>query len=158
MANIGFIGTGIMGAPMAENLQTAGHSLYFSEHYKPAPAHLVAAGGTVCADPAAVAAEAEIIITMVPDTPQVEAIAAEVEIRHPLVGSNTHLMEVDEAADCVAIFVAIALVLVSSHVSVQPQPNLQQGTRRLLAVADQHEVPVALGRYSRRNGACEQEG
>jgi 2-hydroxy-3-oxopropionate reductase len=34
MANIGFIGTGIMGLPMAENLQKAGHQLFFSELYK----------------------------------------------------------------------------------------------------------------------------
>ena len=37
MANIGFIGTGIMGLPMAQNLQKAGHHLFFSELYKKTP-------------------------------------------------------------------------------------------------------------------------
>lgn len=70
---IGFIGTGIMGKPMAQNLQKAGHTLYFSEHYKPAPADLLGDHGIALATPKAVAQEAEVIITMVPDTPQVEA-------------------------------------------------------------------------------------
>ena len=44
MAKIGFIGTGIMGHPLALNLQKAGHSLYLSAHPDAAPAVLVAAG------------------------------------------------------------------------------------------------------------------
>lgn len=39
--NIGFIGTGIMGKPMAYNLQQAGHTLYFSAHFEPAPQNLL---------------------------------------------------------------------------------------------------------------------
>lgn len=74
MANIGFIGTGIMGAPMAQNLQKTGHTLYFSEHYKPAPAELLGDTGIACATPAAVAEQTEFIITMVPDTPHVEEV------------------------------------------------------------------------------------
>lgn len=74
MADIGFIGTGIMGTPMAQNLQNAGHTVYFSEHYKPAPAELLGSNGKACATPAAVAEQAEFIITMLPDTPQVETV------------------------------------------------------------------------------------
>ncbi len=55
MANIGFIGTGIMGKPMAKNLQDAGYSLYFSEHYESAPAELLGDNGFSCPTPAAVA-------------------------------------------------------------------------------------------------------
>lgn len=72
MKNIGFIGTGIMGKPMAKNLQDAGYTLYFSEHFEPAPAELLGEKGFACPTPAAVAEAAEVIITMVPDTPQVE--------------------------------------------------------------------------------------
>ncbi|MCO7597533.1 NAD(P)-binding domain-containing protein, partial [Pseudomonas guariconensis] len=71
MAKIGFIGTGIMGKPMAQNLQKAGHELFVSTHHDPAPADLVA---TALPTPQAVAQEAEFIIVMVPDTPQVEAV------------------------------------------------------------------------------------
>ena len=44
MAKIGFIGTGIMGKPMAQNLQKAGHSLFLSTHHDAAPADLLEAG------------------------------------------------------------------------------------------------------------------
>ncbi|WP_213574194.1 2-hydroxy-3-oxopropionate reductase [Stutzerimonas kunmingensis] len=72
MAKIGFIGTGIMGKPMASNLQNAGHQLFLSEHHDKAPADLVQAGAIALATPREVAQEAEFIIVMVPDTPQVE--------------------------------------------------------------------------------------
>ncbi|WP_339906175.1 2-hydroxy-3-oxopropionate reductase [Pseudomonas guineae] len=72
MAKIGFIGTGIMGKPMAQNLQKAGHTLFLSEHHDKAPADLVAEGAIALASPREVAQEAEFIIIMVPDTPQVE--------------------------------------------------------------------------------------
>lgn len=71
MANIGFIGTGIMGKPMAKNLQEAGYTLYFSEHYEPAPAELLGEKGLTCPTPAAVAEACDIVVIMVPDTPHV---------------------------------------------------------------------------------------
>ncbi|MFI8479214.1 2-hydroxy-3-oxopropionate reductase [Pseudomonas sp. NPDC078700] len=72
MAKIGFLGTGIMGKPMAENLQKAGHQLFISTHHDQAPADLVAAGAIALANPKEVAQESEFIIVMVPDTPHVE--------------------------------------------------------------------------------------
>ncbi|MDD2055523.1 2-hydroxy-3-oxopropionate reductase [Pseudomonas putida] len=72
MAKIGFIGTGIMGHPMASNLQKAGHSLFLSSQRDAPPADLIAAGGIALANPKEVAQEAEFIIIMVPDTPHVE--------------------------------------------------------------------------------------
>lgn len=51
MAKIGFIGTGIMGHPMAANLQKAGHNLLLSEHHGKAPADLIAAGAVALASP-----------------------------------------------------------------------------------------------------------
>jgi 2-hydroxy-3-oxopropionate reductase len=72
MAKIGFIGTGIMGKPMAQNLQKAGHTLFFSEHFDKAPVDLLGDNGIGLANPREVAQEAEFIIIVVPDTPQVE--------------------------------------------------------------------------------------
>jgi 2-hydroxy-3-oxopropionate reductase len=72
MAKIGFIGTGIMGLPMAQNLQNAGHSLFVSTHHDAAPVALLEAGAVGLANPKEVAQEAEFIIVMVPDTPHVE--------------------------------------------------------------------------------------
>jgi len=74
MSKIGFIGTGIMGQPMAHNLQKGDHELFFSEHHKPAPVELLGANGKACPTPKAVAQAAEFIILMVPDTPQVEEV------------------------------------------------------------------------------------
>ena len=74
MAKIGFIGTGIMGSPMASNLQKAGHSLFLSTHRGAAPSDLLSAGAIALASPKEVAQEAEFIIIMVPDTPQVDEV------------------------------------------------------------------------------------
>ncbi len=69
MANLGFIGLGIMGAPMAGHLIAAGHHVTTSTHHKPAPADLT--GLASVATPKAVAEASEIIFLMLPDTPQV---------------------------------------------------------------------------------------
>jgi 2-hydroxy-3-oxopropionate reductase len=76
MASIGFIGLGIMGAPMAAHLQAGGHEL-FVYFRKTAPAGLVEAGASVCASGAEVARRADVIITMLPDTPDVERVLFE---------------------------------------------------------------------------------
>ena len=72
MANIGFIGLGIMGAPMAGHLLTGGHKVFTAVHKKPASEALVAQGIVVKASGKEVAEASDIVITMVPDTPQVE--------------------------------------------------------------------------------------
>jgi 2-hydroxy-3-oxopropionate reductase len=71
MTDIGFIGLGVMGQPMAANLLAAGHNLYLRSAH-PVPDSLLKAGGRACASSREVAQKSEIIITMVPDTPQVE--------------------------------------------------------------------------------------
>ncbi|MGM3274617.1 2-hydroxy-3-oxopropionate reductase [Ralstonia sp. 24A2] len=71
--NLGFIGLGIMGAPMAGHLRAAGHTLFVHD-VNPAPATLVEAGVTVCTSAEEVAKRADIIFVMVPDTPHVEAV------------------------------------------------------------------------------------
>ena len=71
MANIGFIGLGIMGAPMAGHLLKGGHTVYTFTHGD-TPKTLIEAGARACASGAEVARNADIIITMVPDTPHVE--------------------------------------------------------------------------------------
>ncbi|HEV7618815.1 MAG TPA: 2-hydroxy-3-oxopropionate reductase [Burkholderiaceae bacterium] len=73
MEKIGFIGLGIMGAPMAAHLQAAGYKLYLHDVKNP-PSALIEGGATVCTSGAEVAKRAEIIIVMVPDTPHVEAV------------------------------------------------------------------------------------
>nr|WP_163501511.1 2-hydroxy-3-oxopropionate reductase [Halomonas socia] len=74
MSKIGFIGLGIMGRPMAGHLLDAGHQIVSVEHTSPLPQELADKGATVAANPKAVAEQAEVIITMVPDTPDVELV------------------------------------------------------------------------------------
>ncbi len=73
MSTLGFIGLGIMGAPMAGHLIAAGHTVYL--HTRSAvPEALVGAGGIACASSTEVAQKADIIFLMLPDTPDVEAV------------------------------------------------------------------------------------
>ncbi|HST76056.1 MAG TPA: 2-hydroxy-3-oxopropionate reductase [Acetobacteraceae bacterium] len=69
---IGFVGLGIMGRPMALNLKKAGHTLIVPE--RKSLADDIRAAAEVVADPRAVAAKAEVVILMVPDTPDVEQV------------------------------------------------------------------------------------
>jgi 2-hydroxy-3-oxopropionate reductase len=73
MSEIGFIGLGIMGRPMAGHLQKAGHRL-FVHTLGPMPSELIEAGATACRSAKAVAQASEIVILMVPDTPDVAAV------------------------------------------------------------------------------------
>jgi 2-hydroxy-3-oxopropionate reductase len=73
MANVGFIGLGIMGTPMAGNLIKGGHRLFLYSIPR-VPSALVDAGGIACSSSKEVAQKGDIIITMVPDTPHVEAV------------------------------------------------------------------------------------
>jgi 2-hydroxy-3-oxopropionate reductase len=70
---IGFIGLGVMGRPMAGHLLAAGHDL-FVHRVKAESQHLVDGGATACSSAAEVAREADVVILMVPDTPDVEAV------------------------------------------------------------------------------------
>ncbi|HEY2970652.1 MAG TPA: 2-hydroxy-3-oxopropionate reductase [Casimicrobiaceae bacterium] len=71
MANVGFIGLGIMGAPMAGHLMKGGHKVFLHSHGG-VPTTLTDAGGIACANGKEVAQKADVIITMVPDTPHVQ--------------------------------------------------------------------------------------
>jgi 2-hydroxy-3-oxopropionate reductase len=71
MANVGFIGLGIMGSPMAGHLIKGGHRVFLHSHGGVQQA-LTDAGGVACANGKEVAQKADVIITMVPDTPHVQ--------------------------------------------------------------------------------------
>lgn len=73
MSKLGFIGLGIMGAPMAGHLIAGGNSVYLHTR-SGVPINMVEAGGTACETPKKVAEEAETVFLMVPDTPHVEEV------------------------------------------------------------------------------------
>ena len=73
MSKVGFIGLGIMGAPMAGHLIAGGHELFLPTN-RSVPKELIEAGGVGCASAKDVAAQADTIFIMVPDTPNVEQV------------------------------------------------------------------------------------
>jgi 2-hydroxy-3-oxopropionate reductase len=70
---LGWIGLGIMGTPMAGHLRAAGHELFVNTR-SAVPKALQDAGAVACASPAEVAKKADVIFTMVPDTPDVQKV------------------------------------------------------------------------------------
>jgi 2-hydroxy-3-oxopropionate reductase len=69
---VGFIGLGIMGAPMCGHLIAAGHELFV--HTRSQPPADIAAKAITCPDAATVAQSAEVVVLMLPDTPDVAAV------------------------------------------------------------------------------------
>jgi len=70
---VGFIGLGIMGRPMALNLERAGHALLVPG-YKRIPDDIAAAGAIACSSAKEIAQRADVVIVMVPDTPDVASV------------------------------------------------------------------------------------
>jgi 2-hydroxy-3-oxopropionate reductase len=71
--NLGFVGLGIMGGPMAGHLVNAGHQVFVYTRSK-VPEALTTSAAIQCSSPKDVASKADIIFTMVPDTPDVEKV------------------------------------------------------------------------------------
>jgi 2-hydroxy-3-oxopropionate reductase len=74
MERIGFIGLGIMGKPMARNLLKAGYSLLVHDLNRPAVEELAAEGAKAASSPKEVAGQSDVVITMLPDSPDVEQV------------------------------------------------------------------------------------
>ena len=70
---LGFIGLGIMGAPMCAHLIKAGHQLFVHTHGK-VPAEIADSGATQCTSNRGVAERSDIVFVMVPDTPDVQQV------------------------------------------------------------------------------------
>ena len=73
IANIGFVGLGAMGSAMARNLLSAGYHVTGYDLSEAARARLTVEGGAAASSPRAAAEAAELVITMLPDAPHVEA-------------------------------------------------------------------------------------
>lgn len=74
MKRIGFIGLGVMGGPMAANLIRAGFQVVVCNRSQAAVDQLVQLGATAAANPKEVAEQSDVVITMLPDTPDVERV------------------------------------------------------------------------------------
>lgn len=128
---IGFIGLGVMGRPMAGHLIAAGHEL-FLHRVKPASQDLVDKGGKALASPREVAAAADVVILMVPDTPDVEAV----------------LFGPDGVAESLG-----AGKLVIDMSSISPVATKGFATRIEALGSDYLDAPVSGGEVGARNAA-----
>jgi 3-hydroxyisobutyrate dehydrogenase-like beta-hydroxyacid dehydrogenase len=72
---VGFIGVGVMGAPIARNILKGGFPVTVHDVDGAAADRLVAAGATRAESPRAVTTGSDVVVTMVPDAPDVEAVA-----------------------------------------------------------------------------------
>lgn len=77
---VGFIGLGIMGKPMAQNLGRAGYALCVHSRSRGPVEELLAAGATEAGSPKAVAQQSDVVITMLPDSP---------DVRQVMLGANS---------------------------------------------------------------------
>ena len=102
MSVIGFIGLGIMGKPMGRNLLTAGHSLIVHNRSRAAVNELAKEGAKPATNSAEVAARSEIVITMLPDSPDVELVYAGEEGIFSGVKPGTLLIDMSSISPVVA--------------------------------------------------------
>jgi 2-hydroxy-3-oxopropionate reductase len=133
MANIGFIGLGIMGKPMAGHLIKGGHSLFLHSR-SGVPADLVALGGRAFSSPKVVVQHADIIITMLPDTPDVEMV---------LFGENGVVEGLEPNADPVKMIVDMS--------SISPLETQQFAARFNQLGCDYVDAPVSGGDVGAQN-------
>lgn len=106
---IGFIGLGIMGKPMAANLLRAGYALTVHNRSREAVDQLVQEGATPAHSPAEVARSSELIITCLPDSPDVELVALGKEGLIEGVSDGDVYVDMSTIAPTVAVEVAEAM-------------------------------------------------
>jgi len=102
MSAIGFIGLGIMGKPMARNLLKAGHSLIVHNRSRAAVDELAKEGAAPAADSQEVAARSEVVVTMLPDSPDVELVYTGAEGVFSGVKAGTLLIDMSSISPVVA--------------------------------------------------------
>lgn len=108
MTTIGFIGLGIMGSPMATNLVRAGFDVVGHNRSPAAVERLVAAGGRAAGSIAAAAADADIVVMMLPDTPDVEAVLEGPDGVLASIGTSTLLVDFSTIRPQAAARLAVA--------------------------------------------------
>lgn len=72
---VGFIGLGIMGKPMSKNLIKAGYSLMVYDHNSASVSEVISAGAETASSPKEIAAQCDVVITMLPNSPHVKEVA-----------------------------------------------------------------------------------
>jgi 2-hydroxy-3-oxopropionate reductase len=117
---VGVIGLGIMGAPMARNLLRAGHAVTVHSRTPARVEALVAAGAVAGGSAAGVARAVEAVVTMLPDTPDVEAVVVGPE--GVLAGASPGLLAIDMSTIAPAATRALAARAAAAGVAFLDAP------------------------------------
>ncbi len=117
---IGFIGLGIMGKPMSRNLLKAGHELVVYDINRAAVDELVAAGARSAATPRAIAHQVELVITMLPNSPEVTQVVLGTD--GILEGANAGLIVADMSSIAPLASRGIAAALADKGVEMLDAP------------------------------------
>ena len=138
---VGFIGLGIMGKPMALNLLKAGYQMVVHSRSQPPVDELVAAGADPAASPCDVAQRSDVVITMLPDSPDVEQVA--LGPAGLIEGGRTGLIYVDMSTIAPAVAVRVAGALAARGLCCLDAPvsggdvGAQQGTLSIMVGGDE---------------------
>lgn len=106
---VGFIGLGIMGKPMAINLLNAGYKLVVHSRSQAPVQELVALGASAAPSPSEVARQTEVVITMLPDSPDVEQVALGTDGLLEAASPGSTYIDMSTIAPAVAVRVAEGL-------------------------------------------------
>jgi 3-hydroxyisobutyrate dehydrogenase len=141
MMNIAFLGTGIMGAPMARNLARAGHDVTVWNRTAEKARPLAEDGAHVAQDPAAAVAEAEVVVTMLTDADAVESVMREAAPAAPAgaVWWQASTVGIEGTERLVALAAGHGLSYVDGPVLGTKGPA-EQGTLVVLASGDPEAV------------------
>jgi 2-hydroxy-3-oxopropionate reductase len=152
---IGFIGLGIMGKPMAANLIKAGHELVVSTHNEAAASELAELGASTAGTPREIAAQVELLITMLPNSPQVRDVALGPD--GIVGGAQPDLIYVDMSSIAPAVAQDVAQALGARGVKMLDapvsggEPKAIDGTLSIMVGGDReafdqvHDVLAAMG-------------
>jgi 2-hydroxy-3-oxopropionate reductase len=138
---VGFIGLGIMGKPMARNLLADGYALVVHNRSRSAVDELVAAGATPAWTPREVAQGSDVVITMLPDSPEVEQVALGPE--GLIDGARPGLIHIDMSTIAPAVAVRVAGALAERGVRCLDAPvsggdvGARQGTLSIMVGGDE---------------------
>ena len=141
MERIGFIGLGIMGKPMAQNLLKAGYPLVVYNRSRPAMEALAKDGAVLADSPKAVAQQADVVISCVSDSPDVEAVA--LGSNGIIEGAKSGLLYIDMSTIAPATARKVYTALKAKGVDALDAPvsggdiGAQQGTLSIMVGGDE---------------------
>lgn len=148
MQNIGFIGLGIMGKPMARNLIKAGYSLTVYNRSRPAMEELAQEGALLAESPREVAQRVDVVITCVSDSPDVEAVV--LGANGILAGARSQMLYIDMSTIAPATARKVYQALKEKGVDALDAPvsggdiGAQQGTLSIMVGGDEAAFQRAL--------------